>query len=167
MAKDIYEIFNEGYDIVKECCGDVIEPIKEVKINTRSKKRFGVCKYNAQTDTNVIEISERILGDNVPDDMVLTVMVHEILHATYGCHNHGKTWQNRAQQVMNKYPELKIRRCNSSQEFGIEPYVPPKRIYAVQCPSCHTTWRRARKTKLISMPHKFTCRRCNEKLVRV
>ena len=165
--KDIYELFAEGKSIVKECCGDVLEDISDVRVNYRSKKRWGVCKYNRIEMSNVIEISKRILEDSVPYEKTLQVMVHELLHATFGCHNHGSLWQKRAKMVMDKYPELKITRCNSSEEFGLEPYVPPKRKYIVECPCCKATWKRAKEVKLIKHPERYSCGKCHEPLTRI
>ena len=165
--KNIYELFDHALSIVEECCGDVVEPINEVRINYRSKKRWGMCKYTSSTDSNVIEISNRILGDDVPYEKVLQVVVHEVLHATYGCHNHGKLWKRRAAQVMEKYPELNISRCNSASEFGVSEYKCPEKKYAVQCPICKRTWRRAKQSKLITQTWRYSCKMCSAKLVRI
>lgn len=129
----IDELYDDARAIVEECCGDVIEDIETVSINYRSKKRWGCCKR--RNGINHIEISNRILRDDIPYEKVLTVMIHEILHATYGGHSHGKVWQERAQKVMAKYPEYKITRCTPASEFGLEARK-VERKFAVQCPVC-------------------------------
>lgn len=157
--KSINDLYAEGRSIVEECCGDVIGDITDISINTRSQKRWGLCHHNLKNDTFQIQISKRILLDEVPYDATLSVMIHEILHACEGGQSHKGMWKVYAKKVMDKYPELVITRTNSSDFFGLEPRKRPERIYAVQCDTCGKVIRRARKVYVIKHPevciHKY------------
>lgn len=56
-------------------------------INTRAKKRWGCCRVVANGVYN-IEISERLLADDVSDQATKNTIMHELIHAVEGCLSH-------------------------------------------------------------------------------
>ena len=164
--KDLGKMYLEARKIVEEVCGDVIGDITYIETNSRAQTRWGMCKYNTQTQTYTIQISSRILADEVPYNATMSTIVHEVLHATEGGHGHKGKWASRAEKINKAHPELKITRCTSASEFGLESYKNKKPYkYAVECPSCGRVWRKRKKTALIKQPWRFQCRPCGETLV--
>ena len=164
------QLYHEGRYIVKECCGDVIETIESVSINNRAKKRWGCCKYIYEYGEKrcSIEISSEILRDEIPYDKALTVMVHELLHATTGTKGHGKLWKRRANQVMQKYPNLLITRCTEPKYFGIDSsYIEKYRKYAIACEQCGSIHTSSRMSKSIMHPERYRCVKCQGRFKRI
>ena len=162
--KDINSLYQEGRSIVAECVGeDKLLNIKEVKINTRAKTRWGLCKYKGSED-RVIEISSRVLADSVPHDAALTVMIHELLHACKDGRGHRGTWKKYAGQVMKKYPNLVITRTTSYEFFGLQA---PKKKYTIKCDKCGYTHYSNRMSSTIKHPERYTHRGCGGHFKRV
>ena len=165
--KDIYELFSEAYAIVEECCGDVIGEITDLSINNRSKKRWGMCHHDYKTDTFQLQISKRILADEVPYNATLSVMVHEILHSCDGGQSHTGKWKVYAKQVMDKHPDLTITRTTPAEFFRLEPREMPKRKYAIRCTKCGKVISRARMCTVIKYPELCTHKYCGGSFERV
>lgn len=166
--KNLTKIYKEGRAIVEECCGPVIGNILMVETNSRAKTRWGRCSYNRYHNTYTIQISTRILADEVPYEAVLSTMVHEILHACEGAKGHGTVWQKYARQVMRKHPELKITRTTPAEAFGLgDEQKQIRQQYAIQCECCGMTHYSSKLSKSIQHPEYFRCGKCHGKLRRI
>ena len=166
--KDCAELVAEAQNIVRECCGDVVGDITEVKVNYRARSRWGRCTYHGMTGKYSIEISSRILADEVPYTAVMSTVVHEVLHACKGSKGHGTQWKHYASQVMRSYPELKITRCASAEDFGLkEDLQPVVRKYAIRCEKCGMTHYSSRLSKSIKFPERYRCGRCSGIMKRI
>lgn len=95
-------------------CGTV----RSWSVNTRAKKRWGRCR---QISPGVfdIDISERLLGDEVEDTAAKETIIHELLHTVEGCLGHKGKWKLLAQMVGRAYPQYHIKRTSSCEEKGI------------------------------------------------
>ena len=91
-----------------------------------------------------INISSRLLQDDVSDDGAKNTIIHELLHTVEGCDNHGLNWQREAEKVNRTY-NYKIKRCNSAEEKGV--------------PEIEVTPR--------TVKHKFVCERCGQIIIRI
>lgn len=162
--KDLQALFErakEELDVIGIEYGNIVE----IKINTRAKRRWGQCQIvcNSQYWKNrqySINISDRLLQDDVKDEACLDTIIHEILHTCDGCMNHGCKWKELAELVNECYACYNIQRCSSSEEKGIEcktEYKPHYRVhnYAVRCSKCGYTIYRERMSNLIKYPHEF------------
>lgn len=169
--KDLNKLFNEGLEIVKETCGaHVIGNIRKVVVNTRAKTRWGLCKkYNSGGHYSgyIIEISDMILQDQVPDDATMSVIVHEILHACNGGFKHTGAWKVYADWVMSKYPNLTITRTAKAEFFGFTNNSEVIRKYAIQCVDCGMTHYSSKLSTTIKYPYRYRCARCGGKLERL
>ena len=164
--KDVNKMFDDGMNIVKECCGDIVKPISKVSVNTRAESRWGQCKY--RNGSYEIEISYRLLSDVVPMHAAMSTMVHEILHATDSV-GHGEIWKHYARKVMQKHPELSITRTSSASKFNLPEERTTsryKKIYAIKCMSCGKKHFSTRYSKSIQHPDWYRCK-CGGKLERV
>ena len=70
--------------------------VVEVTVNTRARKRWGLCRKEA--DGYHISIADRLLDGNTEQGLRDTVM-HELLHTCPMCNNHGAMWKHFAEVV--------------------------------------------------------------------
>jgi hypothetical protein len=109
--------------------------IVNVVVNSRAKSRWGRC--SKVVGGYKIEISDRLLQDNVSFEATLNTMVHELLHAYEGRMCHTGEWKRCAEIVNRNYDYLNIQRCTSSEEKGIEATSRVvKYKYKVTCQTC-------------------------------
>lgn len=114
--------------------------IESVTINTRAKQRWGQCKItlNSQYWENrifSINISDRLLQDDVSDIAIKNTIIHEILHTCEGCFNHGTEWKIMADIINTHYKEYNIKTKTSTEEKGIEEDVTQYK-YVLRCKKC-------------------------------
>lgn len=152
-------------------CGKV----RSWSINTRARKRWGRCR---QVSGGVfdIDISERLLGDEVEDTAAKETIIHELLHTVEGCLGHKGKWKLLAQLVEAEYPRYHIKRTSSCEEKGISQEMPagngaaqkkralPPR-YRITCRDCGARAYRQRAGKLVQRPGDFRCGRCGGELM--
>lgn len=159
--KNLKALFNECMSEVKAIG---IEPgnIVDVSINTRAKKRWGQCKYSNGVYT--INISNRLLADELDDMVAKNTITHEILHSCKGCMNHGPEWKALADKVNNAYPGYNIKRTTSCEEKGIEAPPPRPFRYEVFCVDCGTSYKYKRISRVVENPSRFCCGKCKGQL---
>ena len=111
----------------------------KITINTRLKRVWGRCwthwENNSHTKWNfTIEVSSRLLGDDVPDNSLRSNLLHEMCHACDECvnANHGGKWAEYAELVSDCY-NLNIQRCTSSAEYHV---VDDRKRYVCECKHC-------------------------------
>lgn len=138
--------------------------VKCVKVNNRAA-RWGRCRRIVSASTYIyeIEISGRLLDDNVDDKAAETTMIHELLHTCNFCLNHGAEWKRLAEKV-NKAYGYNIKRTTSAEEKGVEDI---RKKYAVVCEKCGTETTRMKMSNLIKHPEFYVCCRCGGNLKRL
>lgn len=167
--KDLEKMFDRAIEIINECVNGVeIRPIKRpITINTRAKTRWGCCKCKSILGECEIEISSRILRDNVPDDATMGTIIHEILHACKGCKGHGGQWKRYADAVNRKYPQYNITRTSKADAFGLEDEQDKfRQKYAIRCIKCGSVHYSSKMSKSIQHPERYRCK-CGGSLERV
>lgn len=136
--------------------------------NTRAKSRWGQCKivngtsiYEWYDKEFEINISSRILVDEINDDKVISVIIHEILHTCEGCFNHGAKWKEYADLVNDCFSCYKIERTQSCEFFGFNAREERAKIstYKVQCGNCKNEFYRNRLFNLKTC----TCGKCHKR----
>lgn len=165
--KNVEALFDESLEIVKKVVGEnnLIKINRPVLINTRATSRWGLCKKRNNIAT--IEISNRILDDKVPTNAIMSVMIHEILHACKDCSGHTGTWKYYAEKVNRLYPQYKISRCASSEEFNLkEEQIELKNKYGIKCIKCGRIHYSSKLSKTIQYPERYRCH-CGGKLERI
>lgn len=155
-------VLNVYYDCRKICI-DLNIPIADcirVKVNSRAKKRWGLCTLECQ-DEYVIEISNRLLDDSISEEATFNTMIHELLHTCPNCMNHGKEWKKWA-DVINRNTKYNIKRTTSCAEKGIESVSRfPK--YTVTCDICNAEWHYNRAGNVIQNLNRCKCPYCNKR----
>lgn len=135
------------------------------EVNTRAKNRWGQCRYIGGRRYS-INITNRLLDDNLPDEAAKQTIIHELLHSVNGCMNHGPNWKRVADKVNRAY-HYNIKRTTSYDEKGVEPPKPREPKYIVRCPSCGYQWKHYRKCFAVENPMLCTCSKCGVKLERI
>lgn len=158
--------------IVRSCCkkldaiGIVYGNIVAVSVNTRAKSRWGQCKrINGCYEIN---ISSRLMSEDVALVHLEDTVMHEILHTCEGCMNHGATWKNLADKVNRAYG-YNIKRATSADEKGIVDPVQtvPVIRYKFACVGCGGIIQRERASKFTKYPERFRCGICNGRFQRI
>ena len=159
--KDLNKLFIECMEDVK-AVGLKPGTIVSVTINSRAKKRWGLCR--ATNGVYSIEISNRLLDDSVADIAAKNTLVHEIFHTCPNCMNHGTEWQ-RCADIVNKHYNgyYTISRTTSSAEKGLEPIGRVRNDvnkYVLYCNGCGREWHYKRAGKVIQHPQNYRCGVC-------
>lgn len=156
--KNVYKVYNDCMRI----CLDLNIPVADfdsinVEVNSRAKKRWGLCSLNPD-GTFTIQISNRLLGDEIKEEATFNTMIHELLHTCPDCMNHGPKWKKWA-DIINKNTVYNIKRTTSSAEKGIEaPVKTPK--YTVTCTDCGREWFYNRAGTVIQSIRRCRCPYC-------
>lgn len=134
--------------------------ISDISINTRSKKRWGQCIIvsNSKEWKNkvfLINISDRLLQDNISDNACKETILHEILHTCKNCFNHGKEWKELCNIVNYNYPYYKIKRTSTAEEKGIIVNKEIEYKYALKCKKCGRIIYRHRMSDFVKFPHLY------------
>lgn len=159
--KNLYEAF---YRCVRICEENNI-PIAnseeiEVEVNSRAKKRWGLCTKNPNR-TFSIQISDRLLKDDVDEAATFNTIIHELLHTCPNCMNHGKQWKIWA-EVINRNTKYTIKRTTSCAEKGIAPPPPKPPKYVITCRKCRAKWFYNRAGAVVKNVGRCKCPYCND-----
>lgn len=135
---------------------------RTVRINTRAKKRFGMCIFEDGCYT--IELSSMLL--TAPERSCRQTLAHELIHTCRGCDNHGALFCRYA-ELMNKTYGYHISRTNSLEEMGVDREVSEKNVhYILQCQRCKAEIKRSRCSSVVAHPSRYRCQ-CGGKLKRI
>lgn len=119
--------------------------ILSVETSTRMSRSLGITYRKASGF--IIRISMVILQDDIPNDTILSVLIHEILHTIPGCFNHGHLWKEYAAIINHAYPNLIITQ-----------YADPKKL-SIPTPKKRKRASTQKKT------FRFICKRCKKELI--
>lgn len=158
--KDLFEVA-EKCMVMLDDLGIEYGYILKWEINTRAKQRWGQCKRVVGGYT--INISSRLLADDVSDKSVEDTVLHELIHTVDGCFNHGEKWKRIASQVNYAYG-YNIKRCSSAEEKGIVEITEkqPKAIkHQFKCKCCGKVYSRTRESNFTKNWKDYRCGVCN------
>lgn len=158
--KDIQMIYN---DCIEDCYAIGIYPntTRNLVVNNRAKSRWGQATISrnryGEITVKKIEISSRLMRDDVDDYPSRNTMMHEILHCVDGTDGHTGKWKRIAEEINNAYPDkYHITRCSDYSDYvhdNVEENHDYK--YVVYCPNCGAKWFYRRKSKTVSMPERY------------
>ena len=131
----------------------------DIKINTRSKKRYGCCKKISK-DKFQIEISEWVMDLN--EDIIKNTIMHELIHCLPRCNNHGEYFKKYAELINEKlgYNISRIGNKKNDYEKSNKEFT-EKQVnykYKVICDGCNQTFFRQRISR--SFTRKYRCGKC-------
>ncbi len=165
MKEKLHQLLMEVSQELIEIDIPISKNIKEIKVNSRVKRRLGGCMIEKKplcAPTYTIEISKHAL--DCSEDDIKRIIAHELLHTCPGCFDHGKKWQTYG-ALVEKQLGYEIRRTIDYKEIGIpEPGGMEKINYVIKCKNCGQEYRRKRMCPLIKNPEKYRCGKCGESL---
>ncbi len=132
-------------------------------INTRAKKRWGLCKRKS-FDTFEISISSLLLQDGIDDQLAKNVIAHELLHTVKGCFAHKGKWKMLAEKINSSMPNYSIRVRDDFSEINV-PIKNKTPKYIIKCSKCDFYCLRYKRSKVIEKPEHYRCPKCNGKLI--
>ena len=167
--KDLKKLFKECKEEL-DVIGVDYGKINSVDVNNEFTKTWGMCKYktyssNWKTCVYNIEISAKLLQDDVPTKSAKNVLIHEILHTCEDCMCHTGEWKRLANLVNDCYSCYNIKRCSSNEEYGVEINHDDFK-YELQCTECGHIFGHHRMCRSIQHPEYYKCN-CGGKLKRI
>lgn len=155
--KDYNAVLSECRKELKELNIKTPDNIKLV-VNKKAKG-WGRCK---KVNGNItIEVSSKLLDDNVPDTSLKNVIIHELLHSITQGDHHRYNWKALADKVNAHHPEYNIRKIASAEELGIKEE--SGKEYVLDCKGCGRLIHRKRLCKMVTDPTK-RCPECGGRL---
>ena len=131
--------------------------VVEVTVNTRARKRWGLCRKEA--DGYHISIADRLRDGNTEQGLRDTVM-HELLHTCPMCNNHGAMWKHFA-EVVNRELSCHIKRTDSNEDKGLPPEDTASQVlHQYHCDGCGQIIRKMRVCKFTRNYRSYTCGIC-------
>lgn len=160
LSQLLIEVINEAREVNIPVPFNIY---KEVKINRRSRKRFGCC--HKKDNMFQIEISEFIL--EAPKEKIKEALMHEVLHTCDRCFDHGSLWKSYANKVNGIYG-YNIRRITSYEYMNVSQPKTNKNKekikYIIKCESCGALIFREKRSKVVTHTDRYRCK-CGGKLV--
>ena len=162
----------------KDVVGDI-----DIKISTRSTKRYGCCKQEnpdkqykivekvgrrksiryEKFKTHHIEISKWVLDLN--DEIIKNTIIHELIHCIPFCNNHGEEFKKYANYINEKLGYNIKARGNKKEDYEKSSLVYEEDVsykYKIICEGCgQTIYRKRLNTKLLK---RYRCGKCGGKL---
>lgn len=134
----------------------------ELKINTRSKKRYGCCKKISK-DKFLIEVNEWVMDLN--EAIIKNTIMHEIIHCLPRCNNHGENFKKYA-NIINEKLGYEISRIGNKEKDFIKSNLefkekPIKYRYQIICENGDQQFFRQRIIK--NFTRKYRCGKCGGK----
>lgn len=175
----IKELGSIGINILNEQIMGKID----IKISTRSKKRYGCCKqeepdYRSKQverkgykriiryhkyNKHHIEISSWVM--ELEESIIKNTMIHELIHCIPYCNNHGKEFKKYAKFISEKLGYDITRVGNKKQDYeksNIEYNEEENYKYKIECKQCGQVFYRKRLGKNFTL--KYRCGKCKGKL---
>ena len=175
----IAELKSIGIDMENEEIGDI-----DIKINNRSKKRYGCCKQE-DPDKNFlkrirngrrviiecnrfkkhhIEVSNWVM--ELDEKIIKNTIIHELIHCIPYCNNHGSLFKKYADKINNELGYNISRIGDKERDFknsNIELKEEKKKYkYKITCTKCGEIYYRQRMTK--NFTRRYKCGKCGGKL---
>ena len=154
--KNLYKVYSDCVSICERHKIPIADVV-HIEVNSRAKKRWGLCTKNSD-ESFTIQISNRLLKDDVSEEATFNTMIHELLHTCPNCMNHGAEWKMWA-NVINRNTKYNIKRTTSCAEKGIEAPAPK---YIVACRICNHKWNYNRAGTVIKSISRCKCPYCKD-----
>ena len=156
----LQELYQEAIRIVQDECFP-LEPIEDV-CYVKEMSAWGRCHHEHGIST--IFVSPQLL--EAAEKSILETLLHELVHATLGCHNHGSIWKSRVEKLNRKYG-FHIKRTNSPEDKGVSDDYYNHYKYVFQCQDCGYKIGYKKQTKFVKHPDWYSCGKCGGKFSQI
>lgn len=178
-AQVLQELASIGIDMKnKDIVGDI-----DIKISTRSTKRYGCCKQEnpdkqykivkkigrrkivqyEKFKNHHIEISKWVLDLN--DEIIKNTIIHELIHCIPFCNNHGEEFKKYANYINKKLGYNIKAKGNKKEDYEKSNLIyeeDESYKYKIICEGCgQTIYRKRLNAKLLK---RYRCGKCGGKL---
>ncbi len=162
--KQYEDLIYKGFEIVKENTGYSFEK-ETIEFATTSSVRYaGRCKTNMFGWNTEIELSKYVLDS---ENLLMTTIIHEILHAKNKLNKHDGQWKKDANTISSrtKYLISTFLSKEDVKEIDLKIYGEegPKYKYEIVCESCNRVIKRKRESNVTKNPENYRCH-CGGKL---
>lgn len=109
----------------------------KIKFSTRARNWLGKCAWEKCDGEKYCTLTFATALLALPDEEVINVVVHEILHMLVDSHGHDALWYEGARLVHKWWPEIIISKRaprKVTEEFC--KHLPKRKVYRVNCPKC-------------------------------
>lgn len=163
--KDLQKYYQQGVIMLKNGYGIELGKIIDVSVNYGAKRRWGQTERVHLGGKTVykINISNKLLADDVDDKSLMDTIVHELLHTVDGCFCHTGKWKMLADRI-TATSNLTIKRTTSNEEKNIErePY-----LYICKCEKCGKEIGRYKMSDFVKRAELYTHRNCGGHFKRI
>jgi len=162
MSRDLDTAARDCLQMLAQC-GIPTGPIREIRTDSRSRRRWGFCRKEADGSFR-IGISARLLEDDVPLRSLQQTLLHELLHTAPGCMDHTRNWKRYA-ALLNRRFGFSIRRTSAPEDLGAA--ADPRIHYRFRCEGCGAEQIRYRASRFTRHPEQYRCSRCGGRFTQV
>lgn len=132
--------------------------VTEIEANPRLTATWGRCKRLTEY-TYRVEVKSRLLEQDVPHEVLMNTVLHELLHTCKGCMNHGAQFKRYAARLNAQGWNVATYVTAEEREAVPEPEATYK--YRATCCSCGQAWSYQRRGAVVRSlqrdPHSCTC----------
>lgn len=140
--------------------------IINASINNRMTRTLACTGRNSfDKKTGYVKVSSQFLQHHDSSDKFHSVLCHETIHSLQGCFDHGATFKQVGQVVMNIYENLQI-----STTLGDSGYITYRKEQAnerlkwnVICQDCGQVIKRQKACDITKNPQRYKCGKCGGK----
>lgn len=145
MKDYVTRLVHRYHDELKEK-GYPIRDIREVKFN-RKISTYGTCTTH-RDGTITIHISEIAFSGG--NKVLKNTVLHELIHGFTDTKEHNAMWYKYAKEIGAEYGVNITQYVTKEERIACKEYRDSRYNWAVTCPSCGTTWKSYRKTRVIN-----------------
>ncbi|MCQ2491844.1 MAG: SprT-like domain-containing protein [Lachnospiraceae bacterium] len=149
-----FRICKKQLDAIKIPYGNIVE----VSVNKRFRSTWGRCHRLADGSGFRIEISGRLLENDVPEESLMQTLIHEIIHTCPNCMNHGAMWKYYADKINQAYG-YRVKRTNAPEELEVKAR-DVDYPYQFQCVRCGQVVKRQKMSKFVKYYKRYRCGKC-------
>lgn len=157
--RDLQKLFTECINELEVIDIPFSENIVRVTANNRLSSTYGKCKRvrnNNGTFDYQIEIASFLLNDSLPDKVIRSTIMHEIVHTCDGCFDHGKLFHKYGALISDCY-DVEITTYVSNERMRIVEKAgvihkrkqPKNDSWKFKCVGCGNVWQYSRKPKFV------------------
>lgn len=96
---------------------------------------------------------------------LLSVLLHEMIHAYFPQDGHTGNFKKAACLINRIRPDMNVQRLYNPEEHLYQAAKRPvKTKYTVKCPQCGATWNYQRRGKVVQHPELYRCTKCQSAL---
>ena len=165
MFDDVLDGFVSYADELEFEYSDVDKAINY--LSDRNRKTLGLCRYDRGRyhiflNPNMLKFNDGIRDgryDDSGEQLIKSVIAHELVHTLPGCMNHGKRFHEKG-NLVHRYMGYKIdTKADEDASVYFRKYL-PKTNYLIKCDKCGNEIYKSTLSDPIKNPSRYLCPKC-------